>query len=337
MHVLWLTNMWPDDERRWYGSFVHSQAQSLERIGVDLDVLYVPGYRASREYARGAAEVLRRARRCRYDLVHAHYGHSGVLARLQSSAPVLLSYCGDDLLGTPTPDGLGFTRGSVVLARGFAQLSRVLSATITKSEEMERRLPVGSRERNSVIPNGVDLASFEPMPKDLARGKLGWSAGAKNLLFVGNPAYSRKNVKLAEAACEELRRRGARVELRVAWQVDPDAMKLWFAASDVLLFPSLSEGSPNTVKEAMAMELPVVSAPVGDVPERLKGVEGTYVAERDAVAMADKVELALEHDRAPAARTAVAELSIEKVAQRIVDLYRSLSGSPVASDTAVIA
>ena len=78
MNVLWLTNMWPDTQRPWYGAFVHSQARSLERIGVNLDVLYVPGYRSSWEYARGAKEVFRRSKRQQYELVHAHYGHSGV-------------------------------------------------------------------------------------------------------------------------------------------------------------------------------------------------------------------------------------------------------------------
>ena len=240
---------------------------------------------------------------------------------------MLLSYCGDDLLGTPRSNGVGLTRRSVVLARSFAQLSRVLSATITKSEEMELRLPLSSQKRNTVIPNGVDLVQFEPMAKDVARGRLGWSDRRRNLLFVGNPALPRKNVKLAEAVRDELLQRGVQVELRIAWQVGPDVMPVWIAASDVLIFPSLFEGSPNTVKEAMAMELPIVSAPVGDVRERLLNIEGTFVVEPNPNDMADSVELALEHDRAPAARAVVAELSLDRVADRIVALYRSLVGS----------
>jgi glycosyltransferase involved in cell wall biosynthesis len=324
MNVLWLTNMWPDAERPWYGSFVYTQARSLERIGVNLDVLYVPGYRSSLEYARGAGEVLRRSRRRRYDLVHAHFGHSGVLARLQTKAPVLLSYCGDDLLGTPTSNGVGLTRRSVVLARSFAQLSRVLSGTITKSEEMELRLPSSSRDRNHVIPNGVDLSQFNPMPKHAARNQLSWSGTSKILLFVGNPAFPRKNVKVAEAVRDELVQRGVQVELRIAWQVEPDLVPVWMAASDVLVFPSLFEGSPNTVKEAMAMELPIVSAPVGDVPERLRNVEGTFVVERNPTVMADAVEDALQYERAPTARAALAELTVERVADRLLALYGSL-------------
>jgi glycosyltransferase involved in cell wall biosynthesis len=326
MTILWLTNMWPDSQRPWYGSFVHSQARSLERLGVNLDVLYVPGYRSSREYARGAGEVLKRTKRQKYELVHAHYGHSGVLARLQTKAPIVLSYCGDDLLGSPRSDG-SLTRRSIFLACGFSQLSRVLTATITKSEEMERRLPPSSQKRNTVIPNGVDLSKFEPMPKDVARARLGWGNRRKSLLFVGNPNVPRKNVKLAEAVRDELVQRGRQVELRIAWQVDPDAIVLWMAASDALLFPSIFEGSPNTVKEAMAMELPIVSAPVGDVRERLRNIDGTFVVERDRTSMADAAERALEYDRIPAARASVAELSIESVAERVAAVYRAVAMS----------
>jgi glycosyltransferase involved in cell wall biosynthesis len=327
MRILWLTNMWPDTQRPWYGSFVFSQARSIESLGVDLDVLYVPGYRSTLEYARGTVEVLRRTKRERHALVHAHYGHSGVLARAQTKAPVLLSYCGDDLLGTPRASGVGLTRRSMVFAHGFKQLSRVLSGTITKSEEMEQRLPPSARKCNWIIPNGVNLSHFEPLPKSVARGKLGWGAQRKNILFVGNPDIPRKNVVLAEAVCDELRRRGTQVELRIAWQVGPDAVPLWMAASDALLFPSLAEGSPNTIKEAMAMELPIVSAAVGDVPERLRGLEGAFVVEREERIMADSLEAAFQYERVPAARAALADLTVERVAERIVGLYRSLAVS----------
>src|SRR5579863_5780444 len=204
MRVLWLTNMWPDAQRPWYGSFVHSQARSLERIGIELDVLYVPGYRSSLEYGRGALELLRRSRRGRYDVVHAHYGHSGVLARLQLRTPVLLSYCGDDLLA----DGAMGNATTVALAKVFAALSHVLAATITKSEEMARYLPRNARRRNHVIPNGVDLSQFTPMPKQAARAQLGWTGTARTLLFVGNPGLPRKNLPLAQAVRAELARRG---------------------------------------------------------------------------------------------------------------------------------
>jgi len=319
--------MWPDQRRPWYGSFVFSQAESLRAAGVELDVVYIPGYLGKGEYLRGAAAVRRAVTRGRYDVVHAHYGHSGVIGRLQAGAPLIISYCGDDLLGTPRSDRSGrFDRSSLLLARGFAQLARTAAATITKSEAMASRLPRRCRTRNHVIPNGVDLTTFAPIGVGEARRRLDWSADRPNVLFVGNPDIPRKNLPLAEAVCAELAGRGRPVELRVAWGIAPGEVPVWMNAADVLLFPSLSEGSPNTVKEAMAVELPIVTAPVGDAPERLEGVPGTFVVDHNVQAMADAVIAALAAGRAPAAREAVKHLSIEHVAQRVISVYRGTIG-----------
>jgi glycosyltransferase involved in cell wall biosynthesis len=218
------------------------------------------------------------------------------------------------------------TPASLALARAFAQLARVSAATITKSHAMEQRLPRACRPRNHVIPNGVDLERFAPLDHEEARLRLGWSGRTLNVLFVGNPELPRKNFALAKSVCDELARRHHEVSLRVAWDIAPDQVPIWLSASDALIFPSLSEGSPNVIKEAMAAELPIVSAPVGDVPERLAGVAGTFIAERRVDVMADALTSALRVGRATAAREAVTELSIDRVAARVIDVYRQVTG-----------
>jgi teichuronic acid biosynthesis glycosyltransferase TuaC len=325
--VLWLTNMWPDEQRPWYGSFVYSQAMSISKLGVDLELLYIPGYQSAARYASGAAEIVRRSLRADWDVVHAHFGHSGVIGRLQLRAPLVLSYCGDDLLGTPGDDGVP-TAKSLAIARAFAQLSRFSAATITKSEEMERRLPARCRARNYVVPNGVDLDFWRPVPRLQARADLDWPQQKKVVLFVGNPKEPRKNFTLAEEVVRSINQRGIPVDLRVAWAVEPSALPLWMSASDVLLFPSFAEGSPNVVKEAMAMELPVVAAPVGDVPERLDGVTGGFVVERTVDAMAGAVEAALVDQRSSALREAVAKLEVSVIAGRVVEIYEQVLSRP---------
>lgn len=323
MRVLWVTAMWPDERRPWFGSFVYSQAQSLRALGVELDVVYVPGYLDRREYVRAIGALRRKLKSQRYELVHAHYGYCGVVGRMQARVPLVLSYCGDDLLGTPSSDGcLQYSRSSLLLASAFATLAYAADATITKSEEMAIRLPQRRRERNYVIPNGVDLDMFQRGDREQARRELGWVAEPPNILFVGNPELPRKNLTLARDVCTELERRGRPVQLRIGWDIPPEAIPVWMSAADVLLFPSLSEGSPNTVKEAMACELPIVSTPVGDVPTRLAGVKGTFVVEPDAREMASALMQALEVGRTPDARDAVRELSTERVAQRVLEVYR---------------
>ncbi len=325
MRVLFVTNMWPDQVRPWYGSFVYSQAQSLRTVGVDVDALAIRGYASNWHYASAAGDMLRRNIFGRYDVIHAHYGHSAVIARLDVRRPLVVSYCGDDLLGTPAPGHpTRMTRQSRALATAFAQVARVAAATITKSRQMELRLPRSARRRNHVIPNGVDLDAFAPIDRAVARSRLGWDPDQRVALFVGNPGIERKNHALAEAACELAARQCSGLRLQVAKGVPPDEIPVWMSAADALLHPSWSEGSPNAVKEAMACELPIVATPVGDVPERLSGIPGCYVVPPDRRAFADALLEAMTHKPCRAARTAVAELSIERVAEQVKGVYKSV-------------
>jgi glycosyltransferase involved in cell wall biosynthesis len=319
--VLFVTNMWPDEERPWYGTFIKTQADSLERLGVDLDVLPIRGYAGKRAYADAVGKLRRVTRENGYDLVHAHYGHAGVVARLQGAAPLVVSYCGDDLLGTPAEGG-GITARSRVEAAVFRRLARSAAATITKSEEMERALPSRCRARNHVIPNGVDIERFAPRPRADARRELGWDE-EPIALFVGDPAIPRKNHKLAAAACRHAASRLPGLRLEVAQGFTPDQIPTLMSAADALLMTSLWEGSPNVVKEAMAAELPVVAVPAGDVEERLRGVAGCFVRPYEAHALGEALTEALSDGRSHAARQAVSELSLENVARRVIEVYEA--------------
>jgi glycosyltransferase involved in cell wall biosynthesis len=328
VRVLFVTNMWPDEERPWYGSFVYSQARSLRSLGLDVDVLAIKGYATNWNYLRSVPDMLARSLRSSYDVVHAHYGHSAVVARLDVRRPLVISFCGDDLLGTPaTGQPTRMTTASRVLARAFAEVSRFASATITKSERMELKLPRRVRARNHVIPNGVDLDMFKRMDRAAARALLRWPAEEKVALFVGNPAIERKNFALAERAAQLARARCADLRLRRATGIPPEEVPVWMSAADVLVHPSWSEGSPNVVKEAMACELPVVATPVGDVPERLRGIAGCHVLPPDGAAFAEALLDAMSYWPCTAAREAVANLSLARVAREIAGVYDSVAGT----------
>ncbi len=318
--VLFITNLWPDQQRPYYGSFIASQARSLSQVGVAVDVLYVRGYLGSRAYLRALGQLPRAARRAPYDLIHVHYGHTAAASIGIRRRPLVVSYCGGDLLGEPRDDGL--TRKSRIEVAVFRQLARAATATITKSEEMERALPASLRRRNHVLPNGVDLERFAPRSREEARAELGWEAGGGVVLFIGDPEDPRKNVALAEQAVQILRRDDPTVRLHVAWGVSADSVPTLMNAADCLVFPSRSEGSPNVVKEAMACALPIVSTPVGDVVERLEGVADCYLRPPVPEEFAEGLARALAAGgRAPQARLAVEGLGIGLVAGRLTEIY----------------
>jgi glycosyltransferase involved in cell wall biosynthesis len=252
-----------------------------------------------------------------------------VVARTQRTAPLVISYCGDDVLGTPAEGG-GLTPRSRAEAAVFRQLAHVAAATITKSEEMELALPASCRARNHVIPNGVDVERFAPRPREEARAELGWDASERIALFVGDPAIARKNYPLAEAACAVAGERVEGLRLQVAQGFTPAQIPTLMSAADALLMTSLWEGSPNVVKEAMAAELPVVAVPAGDVEERLRGVEGCFVRPYDAAALGEALAQAIQHGRSPAAREAVSALSLERVALRVIDVYERAAAAALA-------
>ncbi len=323
MRVLFVTNLWPSEDAPWRGACISAQADSLRALGVELDVFTIDGYVRRRAYLDAVPQIMRLVRSRNYDVVHAHYGHSAVIARMQLETPLVISFLGSDLLGR-------VSRRAQVEARAFRQLARVAAATITMSAEMEGRLPRSTRSRNAIIPNGVDLDMFKPQSRAEARAALGWPTETRVLLFAAQPTGP-KGFPIAQAVEDLLRSQGQSVVLRVAERVPHEDMPRWMNAADVLLFPSRSEGSPNAVKEAMACAIPIVATPVGDIPELLGGIDGSFVAAPEPAAMADAVTKALRHERAPTARAALNALTLEAVGLRVLALYESVAGASCAA------
>jgi len=318
MKVLVVTNMYPSASRPHWGAFIRSQVESLAALGVENTIYEIEGWKSTARYAHALREVPAVARREGVDLVHAHYGLSGAAAVGVREIPLVVSFCGDDLLGRPDAHG-HITSRSKWLVSVSRLAARRADAVIVKTQEMRRTLPdIANVE---VIPNGVDLARFAPIPRDAARARLGWPPGGRVLLFAGPPDEPRKNWPLAQAVAARLQADGRDARL-VAFHGRPqDELALAMSAADVLLLPSFHEGSPNVVKEAMAAGLPVVAAPVGDCAERLAGVTPGAVVARAPEAFAAAVDAVLASGARSNGREIVAPLELSAVARRILAVY----------------
>jgi glycosyltransferase involved in cell wall biosynthesis len=318
MRVLVVTNMWPSAERPHWGAFVRSQADSLAALGCENTLYEIRGYDSSLDYFRAMGEIPRMAHDCRADVVHAHYGLSGAAAT-RVRVPLVVSFCGDDLLGRPDARGR-LTFKSRALIPVSLHAARRADAVIVKSDEMRRAL--GTVPDVLVIPNGVDLSRFAPEPRAAARAALGWKEAGHVLLFAADPAEERKNWPLAEATRAALVARGLDVRLEAFHgRPQPDMVRAMNAA-DLLLLPSFHEGSPNVVKEAMAVGLPVVAAPVGDCVERLRDVTPSWVVERSVEAFANAAAAALADARRSNGRDVIQRtLSLEAVAKQVLAVY----------------
>lgn len=323
-----VTNMWPHEGHPGYGIFVARQVQSVRALGLDCEVVFVEGYRSRWAYVRESLKMLAlNCSRRRPRLVHAHGGETALVARCYARGPVLSSYCGDDLLGTPRADG-SITPSSRIRRQILRAHARLLTATITKSAEMQRALPPPVRRRNLVVPNGVDRSLFRPGSRDDARSALGWNAQERVVLFAADPALGRKRYWMAEAACKMAERTLGTVRLHVAWGVPPTEMPRLMAAADCLLLTSAIEGSPNVVKEAVTCNLPVISTDVGDVAEILSDVNPSWVCAAEPTTLGNALVECLTTCRRSDGWERSIWLGQDEIAKRLLDLYGRLA--PIA-------
>ena len=320
-----VTNMWPSEQKPAYGIFIKRQVDSLRDIGLESDVLFVEGYRTRWDYARAALYMLSlNFSRHRPRLVHGHGGETALVVRWYVRSPVLVSYCGDDLLGRPRADGT-LTRTSRIRRFLLRRQARLMTATITKSAEMEARLSRRARGHNLVLPNGVDRRLFRPESRDEARRELGWPLTDRIVLFAADPSVERKRYWLAQAARREAESSMGAIRLEVAWGTPPAAMPQLMSAADCLLLTSVHEGSPNVVKEAVTCGLPVVSTDVGDVRQVLAAVDPSWICPGEPRAVAAALVECLTARRHSNGWERSAWLGEEEIGKRLLGLYGQLA------------
>lgn len=325
LRVLQLTNMYPSQAQPNRGVFVRSQVESLAALGVACEVEEIQGYLSSANYMRALPLLPGRVRAGAYDLVHVHFGYTALAALGVRGVPLVVSFCGDDLLGRPDAHGRRSAK-SLLLADLGRRAARRADAIIVKSDEMAQALgPMPCRME--VIPNGLDLALFTPMDRAAARAALGWPQDQAIALFPADPDEPRKNFRLAQAACERVRAKGRPLRLEWMFRRPQRDIVLGMAAADLMFSCSVQEGSPNAVKEAMAMNLPVLATDVGDCAQRLAGCMPSAVlpAEVDAFATAALRVLDAGPYRSNG-RALVAPLALQNVAAQILAVYRHALG-----------
>jgi teichuronic acid biosynthesis glycosyltransferase TuaC len=316
MRVLVVTNMYPTAGAPERGRFVRDQVEALRSIPeLDLELFKLPAGR--RAYATSVPRLRRLLRRRSFDLVHAHYGLTGWCAALAGARPLAVTFHGTD-----------------VRHRVVGRLSRRLTERIDLVAAVSRALfahedgipglprPEGG---NAVLPCGVDLDRFRPLPRADARGRLGLDPDGRYLLFPADPARTPKRHDRAVEVAAEV---GA--ELLIARGIDPDRMGDWINAAAAVLIPSDREGFGLAALEALACGVPVLSTPVGIAPAALAGIEGCLVApyERERWISAVRPHLEAADPRVDGEGSA-GRFSAERMASRVHAAWEELAGGPV--------
>jgi teichuronic acid biosynthesis glycosyltransferase TuaC len=280
LSVLIITNTYPSQERPGDTPSIKDQVEDLEQLGVSVEVMYIDGSRRM-NYILGLSKILPLTfQHKRYDLIHAFYGHTGALAKLQFKYPVITTFLGSDLLAKK--DGI---IGKFV--------ARVVDGVIVMTEEMK---VVSKRPDARVIPFGANTSIFKPYPKAQAREELGLSSNTKFILFPWNPIRPEKRHDLAREVVGLLKR-SFDVELITVYNQPRKVIAKYMNASDVMILTSKYEGSPLAVREALACTLPIVSVDVGDVRTLIEETKGGFIASERAEDIAEKITLVLNSEQ----------------------------------------
>jgi glycosyltransferase involved in cell wall biosynthesis len=211
-----------------------------------------------------------------------------------------------------------------------------------------------------IIPSAVDPDWFTPGTRRAADGGLRvvaiawlrWLKGIEHALhalalldrsvtldvYGGDPLSSSPESSDRSRILHAIDELGLAGRVTLHGHVDSEEVRRALRAADALLHPSLSEGMPTVMLEAMACELPVVVTDVGGVREALgDGVEGIVVPPRDPAALAAALERLrrdppLRRRMGEAGRRRVrAEFTLEQQLDQFEDFYLALARSPAAA------
>jgi glycosyltransferase involved in cell wall biosynthesis len=290
-----------------------------------------------------------------FDLVHAHMlvpdGWAAASAGHAVGVPVIATAHGSaDVLRTPNR--------SAAWRRTVVESITELDQIIAVSHAVARGVCDLARPRHGVrvIPNGADPARFADVDRASARQVLGLPDDRPIALFVGHLTDLKGISDLVDAvgitaadagvrpllaivgdgplrpALEErVAELGLGDSVRFVGKVPHDDVGTWMGACDVVVLPSLSEGLPTVICEAMVAGRAVIATTIGGIPELVEdGVTGRLVAPADAPALADALRALLGSDgRAPAmgelaAARAKDRLTWGAVAQQIESVYRDV-------------
>ena len=272
-----------------------------------------------------------REKNIQYDLIHSHYWMSGLAAETLSDAwgkvPIIQMFHTLGEMKNRVARSETEREGAYRLEgerHVLARVDRVIAATPAEQAQLEWLYKADMR-KVVIVPPGVDVGHFYPIPVDEARQFIGLAPDARMILFVGRieplkgldtliKAVACLRVKdLAEpvhlaviggdpeVAPEEMSTEMARVqricdELTVGKMVaflgkrSQDTLPYYYSAAEVVVMPSHYESFGMVALEAMACGTPVIASQVGGLAFLVQdGVTGYHVPDDDDDALCGKL------------------------------------------------
>ncbi|MGE5465332.1 MAG: glycosyltransferase [Betaproteobacteria bacterium] len=290
------------------------------------------------------------------DLIHSHFvfmdGYGMIRTSKKWGVPLIVDVHGDSifthmvrdrLVGRKMTETLQHASKVVCISRNLCNLAKDFGLPEDKIE---------------YVPLGIDIGKYRPEQQDRVKNERGLQDKIV-ILFVGQ-LIERKGVRhllKSLALTEPALLRKCKVVIigdgadrrHLEWladklgleglvtftgKVSDEELLDWYAAADVFVLPSLSEGRPTVINEAMASECAVIASNVSGIPEQVAdGCNGFLVPPADPVALARKIAYLLENEnsigimgRKGREKIVDEKITWEGYAERMVRIYRGVTG-----------
>jgi glycosyltransferase involved in cell wall biosynthesis len=319
MKVLQVTTNYPCNENPIFGIFMKEQAESVEKFGVKNTIFFSNGLKAKNAtfiHLKSAAKLFFHLLTHRYDVIHCHNVLGGLILLLSGGFlwnKFILSIQND-------PSFTGEGNSSTWLIKYVIPLCKKVIV----------KMPFESNNPKYVyLPNGVNLDLFKPVDVSEAKKALGLDPSKRYILFVDSNTTKGRTQKRKDRFNETMSLLRSKyghndIEELLLINVTRDKVPTYMNACELYLLTSDEEGSPNAVKECMACNTPVVSTPVGNVPDLFDGVNDCKMsATFNAAELAELADMVLNSNCEAHTREMIMRkgLDMNSIAERLYKLY----------------
>ena len=276
MNVLFVTNGFPTENHPEYCVFTKEQIESLKDLGIKGDVYFINAReKGKKAYIKAYFEIKRMIKENDYDLIHCFHGLTFLLVSfINPKINTMVSF----------QNPIEYEYIEIVKPLRFI-LEKFTYYFLKKSKAgkiFKGKIPEKYKNNENAfhLPNGVNMEFFKPIEKDKAKEKLCLEKRKKYILFVSAKDLHRKQKRYDKfkKVMNILRKEYEWSNIEELLLVNEPRKKVpyYINASELHLLTSDFEGSPNSVKECLSCNIPVVATDVGNVKELFEGISDSY-------------------------------------------------------------
>lgn len=320
MNILWVVSGEQNDTHQMCWAkrqLEYFSQQSKYRIVV----YYVSYSKSLKSIYKVVSEILHKNKEDNFELIHCQFGAGlsffGVLLKILLNKKLIVSFRGSDVNGS--------AESSFIINLAIKTLSNLASfcsdSAIFVSNQLLSAITIKPK-RKFIIFDGIDLKKFYHIDRTKARESLSLNKDSFILFFNAGKFPKIKGLDFIKKIQLRLQEQGFEFTLIVSkGDRSTEEMNLLYNSSNVTLFASLHEGSPNVIKEALVCGCPVISNAIGDTTSISEINSNLYIRKRTVDDFVKTIiELAPRKNRT-INYTFNEEVSINKTVDRILDVY----------------